>query len=251
MDIDAYLNRIGYSGSRDVTFENLCALQSAHLQAVPFENLSIHNDEPIILDDIHLFDKVIRRGRGGFCYELNGLFSTLLRQLGFSVDRLSARVARGGGELSPEFAHMTLLVNLDQRWLVDVGFGDTFRQPLAVDVTDIQSQLCGDYRIEPDGVYFIMHERKPGETWAPGFRFSTHPYDYAAFEACCHFQQTSPDSTFVSRGPLCTLATPTGRKTLSRERYIITTLAGEREERALVDQTEFDKVLKVEFGIAL
>jgi N-hydroxyarylamine O-acetyltransferase len=95
MDIDAYLERIAYEGSREPAARTLRDLQVAHLTAVPFENLSIHAREPILLDDDALFDKVVGRRRGGFCYELNGLFAGLLRALGFNVAMLSARVARG------------------------------------------------------------------------------------------------------------------------------------------------------------
>ena len=107
MDIAAYLERIDYRGSQAPTAETLRALQEAHLLTVPFENLSIHSDERIILEDDAFFDKIVTRRRGGFCYELNGLFAALLRGLGFEVDMLSARVANAAGEFGPEFDHMT------------------------------------------------------------------------------------------------------------------------------------------------
>src|SRR5882762_11252525 len=97
MDIKAYLQRINYLGSLVPTAQTLRELQVAHLQTVPFENLSIHSAEPIILDDDALFEKIVVRRRGGFCYELNGLFAALLRDLGFEVKMLSAQVAKAGG----------------------------------------------------------------------------------------------------------------------------------------------------------
>src|SRR5688500_12747402 len=133
MDIDAYLERINYRGPLEPTAETLRGLQVAHLLAVPFENLSIHAGEPIVLDDEALFDKVVARRRGGFCYELNGLFAALLRALGFEVEMLAAAVARSTGEFGRDFDHMTLLVNLKQRWIADVGFGDSFIEPLLLD----------------------------------------------------------------------------------------------------------------------
>ena len=90
---EAYLNRINYHGSLEPNAETLRDLQVAHLLAVPFENLSIHSGEPIVLEDEALFEKVVQRRRGGFCYELNGLFAWLLRNLGFKVEMLSAGVA--------------------------------------------------------------------------------------------------------------------------------------------------------------
>ncbi len=93
MDVAAYLDRINYHGSTDPILETLCALHRAHMLAVPFENLDIPLKRPIVLDQELLFDKLVNRRRGGFCYELNALFSALLREMGFNVQRLSARVA--------------------------------------------------------------------------------------------------------------------------------------------------------------
>src|SRR6188474_3432296 len=94
MDIAAYLERIDYRGPLDPTAETLRRLQVAHLRAVPFENLSIHAGEPITLEDGALFEKIVERRRGGFCYEVNGLFAALLRGLGFEVSMLAAGVAK-------------------------------------------------------------------------------------------------------------------------------------------------------------
>src|SRR5829696_2117836 len=122
MNIEAYLKRINYNGPLEPTAETLRALQVAHLLSVPFENLSIHAGEPIVLDEETLFTKIVGTRRGGFCYECNGLFAGLLRALGFEVAMLAAGVARPDGTFGPEFDHMTLIVTLEDRWLVDVGF---------------------------------------------------------------------------------------------------------------------------------
>src|SRR5438552_2368577 len=140
MNIDAYLKRINYRGSLAPTAQTLQQLQVAHLLTVPFENLSIHSAEPIILGDDALFEKIVVRRRGGFCYELNGLFAALLRELGFEVAMLSAQVADAQGTFGPDFDHMTLLVNQDERWLADVGFGDSFSEPLLLDSRQEQVQ---------------------------------------------------------------------------------------------------------------
>src|SRR4029079_80756 len=101
MDVEAYLNRINYSGSRKPSAETLRDLQVAHLRNVPFENLSIHAAEPIELDDDALFRKIVENRRGGFCYEANGLFAALLRALGFKVTMLAAGVAKGSDPVDP------------------------------------------------------------------------------------------------------------------------------------------------------
>src|SRR5438874_538763 len=102
MDIEAYLNRIGYSGPRTPTLDTLRGLHRSHLLRVPFENLDIHSGRPIELDEERLFEKIVHHGRGGFCYELNGLFANLLREMGFPVSLLSAGVARDAGGFGPE-----------------------------------------------------------------------------------------------------------------------------------------------------
>ena len=102
MDIRDYLKRIHYQGSLEPTLQTLQALHEAHLLTVPFENLSIHYGQPIILQEDLLFNKIVRKHRGGFCYELNGLFAWLLQQLGFQVTLLSAEVAGDDGTFSPD-----------------------------------------------------------------------------------------------------------------------------------------------------
>lgn len=254
MDIDAYLDRVDYRGPREPSAKTLRMLQLAHLMAVPFENLSIHAGEPIVLEDEALFEKIVGRRRGGFCYELNGLFAALLRALGFEVSMLSARVADGGagrgGEFSPEFDHMALLVSLDERWLVDVGFGDTFREPLRIDDAAVQEQAGGDYRVEQGDGHLVLHERKHDDGWRPQYRFSLDPHEYADYAARCRYHQNSPDSHFTQRR-VCTRATPNGRLTLSEMRFISTTLAGARQERMLQDEDEVAAILQEEFGIVM
>src|SRR6266511_6128170 len=138
MKVQTYLERINYDGPVEPSAETLRWLQVAHLLAVPFENLSIHAHEPIVPDDHALFRKIVSRRRGGFCYELNGLFAALLRAIGFEVVILSAQVANADGQFSPDFDHMALLVTVDEPWLVDVGFGDSFVEPLSLNERDSQ-----------------------------------------------------------------------------------------------------------------
>lgn len=173
MHVDAYLERIGYHGPLSPTAETLRRLHVAHLLSVPFENLSIHWKEPIQLDDEALFEKVVTRRRGGFCYELNGLFAALLRALGFEVTMLSAGVYGAAGNFSPDYDHMALLVTLEDRWLADVGFGDSFREPLRLG--ERSEQVEGDlaYRIEEtaDGRLLLARREEDGP-WKTQFRFS-------------------------------------------------------------------------------
>jgi N-hydroxyarylamine O-acetyltransferase len=250
LNIKAYLERINYHGSLAPTAETLRELQVAHLLAVPFENLSIHAGQPIVLEDEALFAKIVERRRGGFCYEANGLFAALLRALGFDVAMLSARVANAEGEFGPDFAHMTLMISLEQRWLVDVGFGDSFREPLLLDERSEQQQGRLAYRIVPDGARLILMQRDESDKWTPLYRFTLQPYQYADYAEMCHYHQTSTRSHFT-KARICSRATSEGRITLSEMHLITTTEEGERQERTLTSREEYADVLRQHFGIIM
>lgn len=249
MNTQAYLERINYHGSLTPTAVTLRALQVAHLRTVPFENLSIHMGEPILLDDEALFAKIVTRWRGGFCYELNGLFAALLRALGFSVTMLSAAVARGETAYGPEFDHMALMVELEERWLVDVGFGDSFLEPLRLDIRDAQVQGDRAFRIHTEGLYLCLSQRDREGIWSKQFRFTQKPYQYADYAMMCRYHQTAPESHFTQRR-ICSRATPEGRITLS-EMQLITTQNGERQEQELADEIAYAQALHTHFGIVL
>ena len=249
MNTDAYLRRINYSGPLHPSPETLRGLHLAHLLTVPFENLDIHLGRPIILEDAALFDKIVERRRGGFCYELNGLFCRLLRELGFSASKLSAAVANPEGGFDPYFDHMALSVQLERLWLADVGFGDSFRQPLLLDEAGDQSAESDDYAVERSGDELILMQRSQGDSGKPQYRFLLQPYEYADYAEMCHFHQTSPKSPFT-RGQVCTLATSDGRITL-RDMRLITTVRGDKHERLISDQEERRNLLHDLFGIDL
>ena len=243
--IPAYLRRIGYGGPLEPCIETLRALQVAHLLAVPFENLDIHLGRPIVLDEAALYRKIVELRRGGFCYELNGLFAALLRGLGFRVTLLSAGVARESGGFGPEFDHLTLRVDLEQAWLADVGFGDSFREPLLLDGGTEQ----GDYRIRRDCECRTLLRHRDDEGWREQYRFTLEPHQLPDYANMCRHHQTSPESSFTRRR-LCTLATTEGRITLSDLRFIVTE-RGQISERTLSGEEEYTAVLREKFGICL
>jgi N-hydroxyarylamine O-acetyltransferase len=249
--VSAYLERIGLPGTPPApSAETLRALHRAHLETVPFENLSIHLGEPIVLDVEALFEKIVTRRRGGFCYELNGLFAALLRALGFRVELLSARVAREDGTFSPEFDHMALAVHLDEPRLADVGFGELFRDPLRLAERGEQPQGDAAYRLPPDGPHLLLEERRGTDpAWQAQYRFTLQPYELADYAEMCHYHQTSPASHFTQKR-ICSLARPDGRISLSGMR-LITTQAGERSERTLDSLEEWVHILQESFGITL
>ena len=247
MNTTAYLHRINYYGSLAPTPETLRELQVAHLLTVPFENLSIHWKQPIVLEDDSLFEKIVVHRRGGFCYELNGLFAGLLRSLGFNVEMLSAGAVTSEGDFGPDFDHMTLMVTMDERWLADVGFGDSFREPLLLDKREEQVQGERAYAIVPDGAHLILKQREGDGEWKNEYRFTLQPYNYPDYADMCRYHQTSPESHFT-RARICSRATPSGRISLSDMRFI-TTVGLERHERMLSREEEYATVLREHFGI--
>jgi N-hydroxyarylamine O-acetyltransferase len=253
LNTKAYLTRINYHGSLVPTAQTLRGLQSAHLMAVPFENLSVHSGEAIVLEDDALFAKIVERRRGGYCYELNGLFASLLRALGFDVVMLSAEVADAAGGFGPKFDHMALMVTLEERWLVDVGFGDSFLEPLLLDEQGEQVQNERAYRIAPDGAYLALLQSTSSDgnnEWKAQYRFTLRSHQYPDYAERCHYHQTSRQSRFT-RARICSKATPDGRLTLSDMRFIATTATGERQERMLTDKEEYEKALRENFGIIM
>jgi len=251
MDIPAYLDRIKYRGPLNRDIETLRQLHVAHLRAVPFENLSIQTGEPIILDDSALFDKIVKRNRGGFCYELNGLFAALLREMDYEVGMLSAQVANAAGEFSADFDHMALVVTLDERRLVDVGFGDSFIEPLLIDERDTQIQHGRAYRLDCSDEYLVLMKRADEDTneWAAQYRFKLKTYSYSDYSERCKFHQTSPDSHFT-QNRICSKLTPNGRISVSDTRLIVSE-NGVRSEYPVTSQAEYEELLRAHFGIVL
>ncbi|MCS7482731.1 arylamine N-acetyltransferase [Umezawaea endophytica] len=233
--VDAYLARIGATRTTA-----LADLQELHLRAIPFENLSVHLGERIVLDEDALVAKIVERRRGGFCYELNGALAALLRALGHEVDLLGARVFLGE-RLSAPLEHVALRVGST---LVDVGFGDFSLRPLRLDVRDDQHDPEGVFRVveAPDGDLDLLQD---GE---PQYRLDPRPRTLADFGPTCWYQQTSPDSHFT-RKPLASMPTAKGRVTISGS-TLITTEAGRRTERQLTDAEALDAYRGL-FGIGL
>jgi N-hydroxyarylamine O-acetyltransferase len=244
MNVEAYLKRINYHGPLTPTPETLRDLHVAHLLSVPFENLSIHCGEPIVLDEDALFTKIVAKKRGGFCYECNGLFAGLLRALGFQVAMLGAGVARPQGGYGPNFDHMTLMVTLTDRYLADVGFGDSFLEPLLLDERGEQVQGTRSFRIVEDGDHLILMRDSE-----PQYRFSLQPYGFADYEEMCRFHQTSPESHFT-KNLICSRVTGDGRITLSGMK-LINTSGAQRDEQTVATQEEYDRILRDQFGVII
>ncbi|MER7585000.1 arylamine N-acetyltransferase [Kitasatospora sp. NPDC097691] len=242
----AYLARIGVPDPGEPSAEALARLQEAHLRAVPFENLSLHLGETVVLDPAALVAKLVERRRGGFCYELNGAFAELLRSLGYRVSLLSGRVF-DGERLGPPFDHLALRVDLDEPWLVDVGFGRFSRLPLRLDERAPQPDPHGAFTVVPYGAHGELEVRMDG---APQYRLDPRPYPLADFGPTCWWQSTSPDSPFTRSTTCSVLTEDGGRTTLSGTRLIRSAADGTRTERQLTG-AEALSAYREHFGITL
>ena len=246
MDVGQYLRRIEYDGPRQPSSAALRGLHRQHLFAVPFENLDIALKTPICLDLALLYDKIVRRHRGGFCYELNGLFCELLIALGFRVRMLSARVRRDNGGFGPEFDHMLLRVDLEEPWLVDVGFGDSFVDPIVFRAGGADQVNGHRYLVSPVGEEWQLL-REDDKCEVPLYVFRDVPRQLNEYEEMSAFHQTSPESGFTKRW-ICSKATRDGRITVANRRLIITA-ADRREETVLSTDDEVRRCLRDHFGI--
>lgn len=253
IDVAAYLDRIRYAGPRQPTTATLRALQRAHLLAVPFENLDINPaGVPLDLSVDALFDKVVRRRRGGFCYELNGLFAVLLSELGFDVTLVSARVARPDGTFGPEFDHLALVVRTEGRHLTDVGFGDSALEPLELARQGAQPPEGGGRAFRVDEIAageWLMREPTDDGGWQDDYRFGLTPRELGEFTAQCRWFETSPESHFRT-GRVCSVATPDGRVTL-RDSQLIVTRDGTRAFTPVDTDAAWAAALEHWFGIRL
>lgn len=250
MDVNAYLKRIKYTGNLNPVRDVLFQLQKAHLFSVPFENLDIHNGREIRIDTKRIFNKIVNENRGGFCYELNGIFHFLLKNLGFEVKRISSRVYSDEKGFGPEYDHLTNLVTVDNvEYLVDVGFGDFSIFPLEFVLGKEQKDPAGIFIFEKyDEDYFIVR-KKEEDKFKPVYIFSTTERDYTEYEPMCHFMQTSPDSHFVKKR-LCTMPNEKGRKTITGDILKIKE-NGEITEETIKGDDHFRQILTNHFNIIL
>lgn len=246
--ISPYLSRIQYRGELNPGLQTLARLQETHLYHVPFENLDIHNHIPIDLQ--HLFDKIVIRRRGGFCYELNELFFQLLREIGFTVKRVSARVWGGEKGFGPEFDHLAIIATIDGKdYLTDVGFGEFALHPLPVEGGTEINDPRGVFIIEPyDETYKVVKKKNAEGNFDPEYIFSEQARNLEEFYGMCLYHQTSPASHFTQKR-ICSLPGPGGRVSLTGNSLKITE-GGKMTEKELKEE-EVMTVLRDYFGVLI
>ncbi|MFI8090222.1 arylamine N-acetyltransferase [Streptomyces sp. NPDC086080] len=265
--IDDYLHRLGAGQPAWPTVDALRELHLRHLRTVPFENLSVHLGEEIVLDGKRLLDKVVEARRGGFCYELNGAFGTLLAALGYDVTLLAARVYGDGDRPGIPYDHLALRVRTVDGgdWLADVGFGAHFHLPLAFGERGEQKDPGGTFRIVEAGADAAgvrgghstvdaadLDVLRDGR---PVYRLEVRPRALGDFTAGAWWHSTSPASHFT-RSLVCSRITDDGgRITLSGRRFTVTAPDGTRQEREVGTGAGTDEELlalyRDRFGITL
>lgn len=253
INYDLYLQRIGAYTRPLPVLDSLILLQRQHLLRVPFENIDIYHRVPVILSPDAIYAKIVERGRGGYCYECNGLFHLLLQWLGFNSRMISCRVITGKN-IGAAYDHMALIVTIDDtEWLVDVGFGHFAATPLLLGTDMIQEDGYGSYSIRQDTnidgqVYLSAHRQQPGRAdWLPIYAFTTGGHSLDAFLDMHHYHRTAPDSHFI-KNLICSRLTETGRLSLLNNRLIATNKAI-KEDRLVYGYAALTDVLANEFGI--
>ncbi len=247
-----YLERIGLDpdGEYPLTFETLCKLQFAHVTHVPYENADIVRRIPLTLSTEALFDKIVTANRGGYCFELNGLYAALLRELGFSVTDYMARFLRGETEI-PKRRHRVLVVSIDgKRYVCDVGIGSVApRYPLLLEEGTEQRQFGECYKFTKDDFLGWVILEKHGDEWREFFSFTEEKQLDKDYIATSYYCENHPESIFIKEWML-SIKTEKGRRTLDGNVYKEFEGTEVRTVRE-IDDSEIPTVMKDVFGIEL
>jgi N-hydroxyarylamine O-acetyltransferase len=249
-DLPAYFARIGHSGPAAPGLDLLADLQRRHLASIPFEAVDVLLGRGVSLDPAAVEDKLVRRRRGGYCFEQNGLFRRVLRRLGFDVEPRIARVLWGARDAAAALprTHMCLLVRLEGvPWLVDVGFGSTVPpRPLRWDSEEPQETPFGRYRFAPTP-FGRRLEVDTGSGWLPAYEVSLEPPLDIDLEQANWYTSTHPNSTF-RRNLIAARTLPDVRYALLGPEFT-TRPAGREPERRRLDADELETVLRDIFSL--
>lgn len=257
IDLDAYFRRINYTGSRAPTLETLRALHFAHSTSIPFENLTVLAGEPVLIDLASLQKKIVGNNRGGYCFEVNGLFAAVLRALGFNVTTLIGRVRwKAPEEVESNRSHMMSLIDLPEgRFLADIGFGGlTMTGPVPFVLDEELATPHEPRRFLARDVAgsagFELQAKLGLDTWAPIYRFTLEPNGPVDYEQASWFTSTHPNSIF-KQFLIVGRPTPTERKTLFNTLFTIRDLSGKGATRVLKSVDEIADVLAEHFDLHL
>jgi N-hydroxyarylamine O-acetyltransferase len=244
-----YFRRIGYAGTPAANLETLCALHRAHVGRIPFENIDVLLGRPGALDPDSLFDKLVVRRRGGYCFEQNNLFQDMLRALGYTVRGLAARVRFGSTRIGAR-GHMLLMVDVaGQPWIADVGFGGIgLLDPIPLVADRVFSFPLVSFKLTREGDVWVLHAQQLGE-WITLYAFSLEPQERIDYEVQHYHTSTHPSSHFIST-LTAQLVTPDQRLTLRKSDLAILTSEG-TEHRRIASSSHALTVLRDSFGLEL
>jgi len=248
--IASYLRRIGYQGTPKPDFSTLHDLQRLHLQTIPYENLDIMRGIPLSLEVKDMYEKIVVRGRGGYCFELNAMFAWLLRSLGFGVTDFMARWLRDETEI-PMRRHRVLKVTCDSgEYLCDVGVGGVVpRRPLPLITGKVSEQNGEKYILEKeDFLGKVLYEWRH-DSWRKIYSFTDEPQLEKDFIGISFYCEAHPDSVFRTRD-IVHIFTENGRKSVADREVKIFTADG---VNVLQPATEaaYHELLHMHFGISL
>jgi len=249
IDVKRYLKRLDLK-HEEPSLQFLKKLHFAHIHTIPFENLDIHYNRKIQLDYKKIFKKIVEKGRGGFCYELNGLFYHLLYHLGFDCYVASAQMKTDSGDFSPDYDHMIIVVKIDALdFLADVGFGDSFSYPKEIGIGSVQMDYTTYWKFEkdPDENFILLYSRD-ASVYKTKYRFDLQEKQIIQFMERCEFHQVSEESDFT-QGKIITKKTLDGRITLTDRKLKILKL-GETTETTILNEDEFLSKLEQYFSIS-
>lgn len=250
IDIAAYLDRIRITERPRVDLAFLKALHRHHVFHVPFENLDVHLGREISLVPTDLFDKIVRRKRGGYCFELNGLFQLLLEALGFQVYSTAARVLFGAETIPPKSHRLLILTVGGEDWVVDVGFGAFgLIEPIPLKTGIEHRQFADRFRLEQDPVLGFVFQTYQDGAWLNQYAFAAdlhHPID---FTFANYYHSHSPQSIFT-RKRICQLPTPEGRKRMD-DKTLSLSANGVTQKVAVESEQEYLETLRMHFDLDL
>lgn len=252
LEVRLYLTRIGVEQSFKLcelpSIERLNDLHCSHLTKIPFENLSIALGLPMAFAGNHAFEKIVAHNRGGFCYELNYAFYQLLISLHFDVRLISAQVYNcDNSAFGKPFDHLALLVNFSgQKYLVDVGFGDSFIFPVPIIGRTSKQEGC-EYQVTREEKMYFLYQRKTGEAWLPLYKFTIAPQEIEAFEPMFHYHHTNNESTFTQKS-ICTRLTKLGRVTFSNGK-LVRHEQGDKVEIPVTREQQLRRLFSKEFDL--